>query len=312
MDVQQAVTGPETEEVQKPVFTLEEITAEEPLILMDGSITGEGDPNWLERTYLCKTFQSLDPTELNDFENTCRQMVRFLSEDHVYTVFSVLRELQQWLDIVAERTHFYNMRESYWRRKNREKTREPCDQEQVLTSINGLLNTLIKRTRHSLYHPENEAAHETIVQGIEQMEYRLRLKRKNKKEGREDKPWRRHYQDLGGDEQLVGLSLYLSLIERKANCIITRDRNQKELLAAGHALLTDPRNDHIAEQFAEDLEQAPIRVYFGSDEGFVQCIATDNGQSVSKRMHYVPEEVIDRFAQGFVRDYWEVRMARPR
>jgi len=264
--------------------TIDNILEQENTILMDGSAGMLNTNDWYKEG-ICgsKTFSQIPEQELRQGIRAYNRGVELFSNPKVRTTEKVAQEMAEFERILREKltrvteieagissrttlgAQYIDVREA--RRK-------------LFEELCSTYGRMIELARKSVFLPGDRALLEKLesaaITVAENTDAKKDFAKRNGQQRRKNK-------DSHADEQLVATAIYLSVAERRQNCIITGDSDLGRILTdCKHFVLksTDPNCRVIAEQLAT----SPVRIYFTIADKIY--LAEDTSNLVAQRVDY--------------------------
>lgn len=246
------------------IISFDKILQREKIILTDGSL-GRGS-DWFKRTiYPIQLYSDIYQERMNPILEYLHKIKEWFQEDKVYTTEKVQEEYKRIVDKVDSKIKHLD-------KYKRSSSKVQSDGKRILENISTLLkdnNEIMMESFHIPSKMEEFKTLEKIVLKITEfsrakIDFSFRYEKRYRYESEYKKT-----EDLHTDEQLFATALYLSLVERKKNCILSPDSDFKRMLNNTLYFLTDSSvtgSDDIRTLLI--LNQ--IRVYFCNEFGIAQ------------------------------------------
>lgn len=246
------------------IFTFDEILGRESLIFIDTSIeTTRSNNSWhYEAIYAKKKFSNIDTNVLERVAKSLGVFLEFLYQPRVYTVSGVCKEVNRVREMIEKDISIFRER-----KRPSLVIRNKGKGEESLWKIFDLYNTICLESERSLFVPAEETAYKTLERLVFAVTEATGAKIKydpnhGSNSGKKD------LEDFHADEQLVANALYISYIENKSSCIVTRDSDIKRILentlhylARSYqgrlsGLVAVARMNRVRDYYMEGLEEA--------------------------------------------------------
>lgn len=226
----------------------------EPLILSDATPFNRRGSSYQEVFYPAKKFRQLEG--LGALIDEVRLHREWFSQPNVVTTERVADELARMDRMYRQKLkHLNRAKATRGRRKGLKELSEKSANQVLFEDLAFGTNKLARTAKNSLLHVARPGLYTAFVDTLTSFATENGVKR----DYSERHGSIRRAQDLHADEELVGASLYLSVVERRPHAVVTSDHDLHTLLNyathyLGRATTGSPRAERA-------LATAPITLY---------------------------------------------------
>lgn len=264
------------------ILSFEEILEKEKYILFDTS-SQEGSDWYARHVFNARSFSGINVDVLRQAEGRLERSLSFLSNPNVYTVPGVIPEYEKARAIVQESLTFLGVRYEHNKRGHKHRrVSHPTGgaQRDLLRNTHELFHNLFLQSKKSLLKPEDK----NLYQILERVVIEVAEKTHSKIDFGPCYGNFLDTKDFNTDEQLVAMSLYLSL-KGNESCIITSDSDIRRILVSSLQYLLDPKARGVM-GLEESLEKSRIRIYYPTPPGEVETHLDTEGFEVGGKLPF--------------------------
>jgi len=245
----------------------------EDYVICDTSISVSENSWCRNQIYETDRFSQLDLCVLQRVTKSLSSFSEILTYEKVISLKEVSKEIKRAREIVREKICFLESEDSHGGNGRYHKSK----QEVLLHKIRDLYHDSYLRARSSPRFKQTEcrALEKLVLQSSEETSSREdHLRKRNSKK----------YPYLYTDEKIVALSLYLSSVEDKKGCILTRDKDIRLILLHTLNYLHSLRT-YEAKGILKRISANPIKIYNYSENCplFLDFDSSDRPSNKSRR-----------------------------
>lgn len=241
-------------------FTFEDILNREGYVICDTSVSSSPNSDWYwEGVYRARNFAGINSEHVKEEAEHLKYFIEFLANQNVYVATGVSSQLERARDMVADKIRYLKIegkKERDWKHKSGE------NQINFLQEVHDLFHESCRETRRVSFSPRQRREYSTIEKIVmsvtEQTGAKIDL---DEIYYQRAKPKNVEY--LHADEQTVAAALYLSIIENRKGCILTRNSNIGRILTNTISYFFYSENRQF-NRFWGITRKNGIRIYFVS------------------------------------------------
>lgn len=283
---------------------IEYVLEQEDYILCDCSLTSEEESDWYGmEVYDAHSFSEINHDVIKDQIDYMKTFSSILKNPKTSVVEGVTLELERFSKMLGDKIKFLKERKIGKKvfRSHGESFREKRNygggelRENLICELQEIYHDCFEHSRRISFLAEQKQRYDNLEKIV------LSVTEKTKAKG--DRKERRQYyrknlqdvEDFHTDEQVVAAALYLSGIEGKEGCILTRDSDIRRILLGSLFYLYDSFIDEFKE-IISSVEEKRIRIYFPCGEDEVICNLDTSNVNLSKtaRLPFETFSKIDR------------------
>jgi len=276
------------------LLTFEDILKREDYVICDSALTSVANLEWYwDGIYRARNFAGINSEYVKREREYLESFLDLLTNPKVLVSEGVSLELQRARNMVGDKIKYLSGMEKLEKKKGKYHGGET--QKELLSEVHDLFHESFKEAKRTSFSPGQKSEYgvlEKIVLSV--------TKHTNAKidldEFYEHRAKPKNTEDFHTDEQIVAAALYLSVIENREGCILTRDSDIKRILKNTLSYLA-LSNAKEFNEFSSLTKTNEIRIYFVLDfkqAGFVFDSRSFDPLTIRKRFS---EEVIDKINQ---------------
>ena len=248
--------------MKEELLTFDEILRQESYVICDSSLTSISSSDWYQdRVYDARFFSEINSDILEAEIIDLEYFLEVLRNPLVFTTKGVLYELENTRDMVGDKLKFLNKQENLVGRKNRKRFHRGDNQRILLKQILDTFYESSRQSKGSVFFPEQKfqynALERIVFKVTEHTDSKIDLDELYPKKRAKPKK----VQDFHTDEEIVASALYLSAIDSRIGCILTRDSDIKRILinTLAYMSLSDVKGLH---DIHNTVKKNRIRIYY--------------------------------------------------
>lgn len=243
------------------LLTFEDILEREGYAICDASIISPSNLNWYwEGVYRARNFSGINSEYVEGEAEYLKYFIEFLQNQNVFVARGVSLQIQRARYMVADKIKYLKMREKKdrdWKHQNGE------NKINLLQEVHDLFHSSFRETKRVSFLPKQRQKYNDLERIVMSVTEQTRAK-VDLDEVYEQRAKPKRVQDFHADEQTVAAALYLSIIENRKGCILTRNLNIERILTNTLSYFFYSGNSQFNNFFSITRENE-IRIYFVSD-----------------------------------------------
>lgn len=244
-----------------------EIIEREQKLLIDTSMLSAGS-NFAFNVYKVNCYKDIDFNKLYKTQRRLEEIIEFLSLPKIYLIKESINEFAVFLEIISEKAKNLNKFEKTLSPKTIHKRHlngydNSETKKKLFNEICFLGYQCVKKAKERTYKFENPKRYNALVEAINLITEKIRLKKIDKartpEKGWEIKDYRRNYEDLRTDEKFVA-ALFNSAFEQPL-AGMSRDGDIRRIFNVCYGLLASEDLLPYNRFFIETLQKNPVVLY---------------------------------------------------
>lgn len=277
--------------MKEELSTFDEILRQESYVICDTSLISISSPDWYQEwVYDARFFSEIKRDILEAEITDLKNFLEVLRNPLVFTTKGVLYELKNARDMVGDKLKFLNKQENFVERKDRRRFHRGDNQKILLQQILDTFYESSRQSEMSVFFPGQKFQYNAL----ERIVFEVTKHTDSKIDLDEFYPKKRakpkKVQDFHTDEEMVASALYLSAVDSRTGCILTRDSDIRRILmnTLSYMSLSDVNGLH---DIRNTVKKNRIRIYYivESKRGYIAFDTSKFDPSRSK----LSREIID-------------------
>ena len=248
--------------MKEELLTFDEILRQESYVICDSSLTSVSYANWYQDgVYDASFFSEINRDILKAEIIDLKYFLEVLRNPFVFTTKGVLYELKNSRCMVGDKLKFLNKQENLMGRKNRKRFHRGDNHKILLQQILDTFYESSRQSESSVFFPEQKFQYNAL----ERIVFKVTKHTDSKIYLDELYPKKRvkpkKVQDFHADEEMVASALYLSAVDSKIGCILTRDSDIRRILinTLAYMSLSDVKGFY---DIRNTVKKNRIRIYY--------------------------------------------------
>ncbi len=277
--------------MKEELLTFDEILRQESYVICDSSLTSISSPDWYQGcVYDARFFSEIDRDILGAEIIDSKSFLEVLRNPIVFTTKGILYELKNARDMIGDKLKFLKKQENLIGRKARKRFHKGDNQKILLQQILDTFYESSRQSGMSVFFPEQEFQYNALERIVFEVAKHTDSKINLDEFYPKTRAKLKKVQDFHTDEEMVASALYLSAVDSRGGCILTRDSDIRRILmnTLAYMSLSDVKGLY---DILNTLKKHRIRIYYviESERGYLVFDTSKFDSSRSK----LSREIID-------------------
>lgn len=248
--------------MKEELSTFDEILRQESYVICDSSLTSISSPDWYQGwVYDARFFSEIKRDILEAEIMDLKYFLEVLRNPIVFTTKGVLYELKNARDMIGDKLKFLNKQENLVGGKNRKRLHRGDNQKILLQQILDTFYESSRQSESSVFFPRQKFQYNALERIVLKVTKHTDSKIDLDELYPEKRAKPKKVQDFHTDEEIVASALYLSVIDSRMGCILTRDSDIRRILmnTLTYMSLSDVKGLH---DIRNTVKKNRIRIYY--------------------------------------------------
>ncbi len=257
--------------MKEELLTFDEILRQESYVICDSSLTSISGPDWYQGwVYDARFFSEINRDILETEIIDLKSFLEVLRNPIVFTTKGILYELKNTRDMIGDKLKFLKKQENLVGGKNRKRLHRGDNQRILLEQILDTFYESSRQSERSVFFPGQKIQYNVLERIVFEVTKHTDSKIDLDELYPEKRAKPKKVQDFHTDEEIVASALYLSAVDSRKGCILTRDSDIRRILmnTLAYMSLSDVKGLY---DILNTVKKNRIRIYYvtESERGYL-------------------------------------------